>query len=71
MMPSAVGATAAVIWFVLNGLLWYARLPDLLWLLGSAILGLLFFVGFFGYLTAIDRLRSAAGPASHASHSQE
>jgi hypothetical protein len=39
-----------IIWFGLNGLLWYAKPSDLVWLAGSAILGVIFFAGFFGYL---------------------
>jgi len=35
----AVAIIAAVIWFALNGLLWYAKPSDIFWLLGSAILG--------------------------------
>jgi quinol-cytochrome oxidoreductase complex cytochrome b subunit len=50
----AVAIIAAVIWFGLNGLLWYAKPSDLLWLLGSAILGVLFFVGFYLYLMHAD-----------------
>jgi MFS family permease len=33
---------AAIVWFALNGLLWYAKPSDLLWLLGGAILGVIF-----------------------------
>ena len=38
----AAAIIAAVIWFALNGLLWYAKPSDVLWLLGSAILGVIF-----------------------------
>ena len=41
-------------WFALNGLLWYAKPGDLLWLLGSAILGVIFFFGFYLYLMRSD-----------------
>jgi hypothetical protein len=40
----------AIIWFGLNGLLWYLRPTDNIWLLGSAILGVIFFIAFFEYL---------------------
>ena len=46
---------AAVVWFGLNGLLWYVKPTDSLWLLGSAILGVFFFAGFFVYLRSVDR----------------
>jgi hypothetical protein len=46
---------APVVWFGLNGLLWYTKPTDNLWLLGSAILGVFFFTGFFIYLQATDR----------------
>jgi hypothetical protein len=45
---------AAVVWFGLNGLLWYVKPTDNLWLLGSAILGVFFFAGFFVYLRSVD-----------------
>ena len=37
----------ALVWFGLNGLLWYAKPSDLVWLVGSVILGVIFFAGFF------------------------
>jgi hypothetical protein len=40
----------AIIWFGLNGLLWYLRPTGNIWLLGSAILGVIFFIAFFEYL---------------------
>lgn len=40
----------AAIWFALDGMLWYARPPDELWLLGSALLGAGFFAAFFVYV---------------------
>lgn len=46
---------AAMVWFGLNGLLWYVKPTDNLWLLGSAILGVFFFAGFFVYLQSADR----------------
>ena len=44
-----------VIWFGLNGLLWYAKPSESLWLLGSAGLGVIYFVSFLGYLAATDK----------------
>jgi hypothetical protein len=40
------------VWFILNGLLWYARLPDVMWFWASMILGVVGFSGFFCYLMA-------------------
>ena len=48
------GIIAVIVWFALNGLLWYAKPGDLLWLLGSAILGVIFFFGFYLYLMRSD-----------------
>jgi hypothetical protein len=50
----ALAIIAAIVWFALNGLLWYAKPSDLLWLLGSAILGVIFFIGFYLYLMRSD-----------------
>jgi uncharacterized membrane protein len=49
-MIHVAALAGAIIWFGLNGLLWYMRPSDLLWLLGSAVLGVIFFAGFFVYL---------------------
>jgi hypothetical protein len=49
-MIRAVAIIGIVIWFGLIGLLWYVRPSDLLWLLGSAIWGVIFFAVFFFYL---------------------
>jgi len=57
-MIHAVAIIGAVTWFALNGLLWYAKPAELYWLAGSAILGMIFFMGFFAYLHAIDRARN-------------
>ena len=46
----ALAITAAIVFFTLNGLLCYAKPSDLLWLLGSAILGAICFIGFYLYL---------------------
>ncbi|MGZ5790797.1 MAG: hypothetical protein ACXWI7_00980 [Croceibacterium sp.] len=53
----ALAIIAAIVWFALNGLLWYAKPSDLLWLLGSAILGAIFFIGFYLYLMWSDEVR--------------
>ena len=42
-MIYAAALAGAIIWLGLNGLLWYMRPSDLLWLLGSSILGAIFF----------------------------
>ena len=42
-------------WFALNGVLWYLRPPELLWLSGSLILGALYFAVFLTYLIGRDR----------------
>jgi hypothetical protein len=54
-MIHVAALAGAIIWLGLNGLLWFARPSDLLWLLGSAILGAIFFAGFFVYLRWADR----------------
>jgi quinol-cytochrome oxidoreductase complex cytochrome b subunit len=60
-MLHAVAMLGAVIWFGLNGLLWYAKPSELVWLAGSAILGLIFFAGFFWYLALSDMQRCEHG----------
>ena len=49
-MIHVTALAGAIIWLGLNGLLWYTRPSDLLWLLGSSILGAFFFGAFFVYL---------------------
>ena len=49
-----VAIVGAIMWFGLNGLLWYTRPSDLLWLLGSAVLGTIFFAAFFLHLQMSD-----------------
>jgi len=49
-----IAIVGAVIWFCLNGLLWYVRPSNSYWLIGSAILGVLFFGGFMFYLQRTD-----------------
>lgn len=53
-MIHVTALAGAIIWLGLNGLLWYMRPSDLLWLLGSALLGAIFFAGFFAYLQWSD-----------------
>jgi hypothetical protein len=54
-MIHALAIAAAVLWFGLNGFLWYAKPQEVLWLLGSAALGVIFFAGAFWYLARVDR----------------
>jgi len=42
---------ATIVWFVLVGLLWYARPGDVTWLAGSLVLGVSYFAGFLWYVT--------------------
>jgi hypothetical protein len=53
-MIHAVALIGAVFWLGLVGLLWYVKPGDLYWLLGSAVLGVVFFAGFFFYLQLTD-----------------
>jgi hypothetical protein len=46
-----LAAAATVLWFVLAGLLWYARPGDVLWFWASVALGAVWFGGFFWYVT--------------------
>jgi uncharacterized membrane protein len=57
-MRDALAATAAVIWFALNIVVWILRLPDLVQFACSIALGIVFFSGFFGYLAYRERDRS-------------
>jgi uncharacterized membrane protein len=56
-MIHAAAVIAIVVWFGLNGLLWYAQPSANLWLLASAVLGVVFFAGFFLYLQWADQAR--------------
>ena len=40
-----------ILWFVLVGLLWYMHPGEVTWLVGSLVLGIVYFVGFFWYVT--------------------
>jgi hypothetical protein len=59
-MRTILTAVAAAAWFACNGLLWFLRPPDVLWLLGAALLGVLFFAVFLLYLIARDDPLSGA-----------
>ena len=58
-MLHALALVGAAVWFALNGLLWYAKPAELIWLAASGILGVIFFAGFFLYLALSDRVRDA------------
>ena len=49
-MGQLVAVLGCILWFALNGFLWYARPSPIAWLLGSALLGIVFFAAFFWYL---------------------
>jgi hypothetical protein len=49
-MGHLIAVLGYILWFVLNGLLWYARPSPITWLLGSAVLGIVFFSTFLWYL---------------------
>jgi hypothetical protein len=53
-MRAILMAFAVVAWFACTALLWFMRPSDVLWLLGSAILGVVFFGGFLWYVIARD-----------------
>jgi len=40
-----------ILWFVLVGLLWHVRPGEVMWLAASVVLGIVYFVGFFCYVT--------------------
>jgi hypothetical protein len=40
-----------IVWFVLVGLLWYARPGEVAWLAGSLLLGAIWFSAFAWYVT--------------------
>ena len=53
-MRTILTTVAVAAWFACAALLWFMRPSDALWLLGSAVLGLVFFGGFLWYLIARD-----------------
>jgi hypothetical protein len=46
-VPAVVGT---LLWLLLVGALWYVRPPDLVWLLGSVVLGVCYFSAFMWYV---------------------
>jgi hypothetical protein len=44
----------AAFWFVLNGLLWYLKLDDVWWLVGSLALAMIGYPAFFWYVMRDD-----------------
>ena len=52
-----VAILGVVVWFALNAALWYVRPGELIWLLASASLGIIFFAGFLWYLARSDNSR--------------
>jgi len=60
-MKDVFALAAAAIWFALNIGLWIMRLPDLVQFGVSALLGTVFFTGFFLYLGHRDRSGSRRG----------
>ena len=47
----AFAVVGTIVWFLLVAWLWYAKLGDLLWFAGSMALGIVYFIGFFRYVT--------------------
>lgn len=70
-MIHVVALIGAVIWFGLVGLLWYIKPGDVYWLLGSAVLGVVYFAGFFSYLRLTDSRHAARSPEPAAELSSE
>ena len=50
-MIHVAAAVATILWFFLNGLLWYAKPTGDIWLVGSLALGVVWFGGFLWYVT--------------------
>jgi cyanate permease len=61
-MRQLVAVLGCILWFALNGLLWYARPSPITWLLGSAVLGIVFFAAFFWYVTRNSDSHQKWGP---------
>jgi hypothetical protein len=40
-----------IVWFLAIGLFWYVRPGDVVWFVGSLVLGILYFTCFFWYVT--------------------
>jgi hypothetical protein len=45
-----LGVLGTIVWLGLNAMLWYARPPDLYWLIGSLILSVVYGYAFFRYV---------------------
>jgi hypothetical protein len=54
-MIHVAAVIASIAWLFLNGLLWYARPPGDIWLMGSVALGIAWGCGFFWYITRPSR----------------
>lgn len=50
-MIHLAAAVASIVWFVLTGLLWYAKPSAEIWLIGSVALAVIWGFGFFWYVT--------------------
>ena len=46
-----LAVVGTLLWFLLVGLLWYAKPDELFWFAGSMLLGIAYFTGFFWYVT--------------------
>jgi len=55
-MIHVLAIIANIIWFFLTGLLWYAKPSGDIWLIGSIVLGVIWFFGFFWYVTHSPKL---------------
>ena len=53
-MRHILATAGTMIWFALNGVLWYSHPTDLVWFICSAVLGIVGFVAFFWYVTLSD-----------------
>ena len=42
-----------ILWFATVGVLWYLRPGEVAWFVGSLVLGLVYFFGFFWYVTRV------------------
>ena len=49
-----LAVVGTVLWLLLVGALWYARPPDLIWLLGSVVLGVCYFSALMWYVSRGD-----------------
>src|SRR4051794_18294938 len=53
-MRHLLAIVGSLLWFALNAWLWYARPSPTVWLIGSVVLGIIFFTGFFHYVMRDD-----------------